>query len=120
MTVDRRRTHRLACDLPVEWRRGWLTVAARIRDFDPEGLFVETSHSVPPGQTMDLVVALPDGELRITGVARYVGTNRHGRGVGVAILAITTEDLARWRACYERAAAALPAPAAPARAATRV
>jgi hypothetical protein len=101
MTVDRRRTHRVACDLPVEWRRGWRLVVAHARDFDTDGLFLATAHTIPLNQTMDLVVTLPDGEqINIVGVARYVGVTRHGRGIGVAILAITDEDREKWLAHY--------------------
>jgi hypothetical protein len=100
VVVDRRRTYRVPCDLPVLWRRGWRDVSARACDLDTDGLFLATSHSIPVDQTMDLVVTLPDGPVRVLGVARYLGVTRHGRGIGVAILAITAEDRTRWLSWY--------------------
>src|SRR6187200_3738580 len=93
MTVDRRRTHRVPCDLAVEWRRGWRLVVAQARDFDTDGLFLATTHTIQLDQSMELVVTLPDGtSINLLGVARYVGVTRHGRGIGIAIIAITDED----------------------------
>jgi hypothetical protein len=100
MLVDRRRHARVACDLPVEWRRGWRVVLAHAKDIDVDGFFLATTHTVPLDTTMDLVVTLPTGPVAVVGVARYVGATRHGRGVGVAVLAITEEDREAWLAYY--------------------
>lgn len=105
MSADRRRTPRAPCDLPVEWRRGWKTVFGRARDLNADGFFLITPHTLALNFVMDLIVTLPDGPLAMLGVARYVGPTRHGRGIGVAIHAITKEDRARWHA-YHRAALA--------------
>ena len=75
----------------------------RVRDLNADGFFLLTTHTVELNYLMDLVLTLPDGPLPLLGVARYVGATRHGRGIGVAIHAITKEDRARWHA-YHRAA----------------
>ena len=116
MSADRRRTPRAPCDLPVEWKRGWKTVNGRVRDLNADGFFMLTPHTVELNYVVDVIVTLPDGPLPLLGVARFVGATRHGRGIGVAIHAITKEDRARWHA-YHRAAvdtmiSAMPEPVA--------
>jgi hypothetical protein len=105
MSIDRRRTPRAPCDLPVEWRRGWKTVMGRARDLNADGFFLITPHTLELNFVMDVIVTLPDGPVPLLGVARYVGPTRHGRGIGVQIHAIAKEDRARWHA-YHRAAVA--------------
>lgn len=105
MSIDRRRSPRAPCDLPVEWKRGWKTVHGRARDLNADGFFLITPHTLELNFVMDVIVTLPDGPISLLGVARYVGPTRHGRGIGVQIHAITKEDRARWCA-YHRAAVA--------------
>jgi hypothetical protein len=78
-------------------------IHGRARDLNADGFFLFTLESLQLDFMMDLVVTLPDGELPVLGVARFIGDTRHGRGIGVAIHAITKEDRARWHA-YHRAA----------------
>jgi len=100
MTVDRRRSPRVPCDLPVEWRRGWRVVIAHARDLDADGFFMATAHNIALNTAMDLVVTLPSDQITVVGLARYQGVTRHGRGVGVAMLAISDEDREKWTAYY--------------------
>jgi len=103
MSSDRRRTLRVHCDLPVEWRRSGRTVTGRARDLNGDGLFIETDDEIELDHIVDLVVMLPTGPVSFIAVARYARTSRHGRGIGVSIHVMSNEDRARWSAYYRHA-----------------
>jgi len=116
MSAERRRTPRVPCDLPVEWRRGGKTLACRARDCNADGVFLSTAHTAELDHVMDVTLTLPDGPLSVLGVARFVGATRHGRGIGMAFHVLDRDDRARWHA-FHRAAldamiAAMPEPVA--------
>lgn len=101
MSADRRRTPRLQCDLPVQWKRGWRDVLARACDMNADGIFIRTDETVELNHMVDVTVTLPTGKVTFMGVARFVGATRHGRGIGVSIHVISKEDRERWSAFYQ-------------------
>lgn len=92
MRNERRRSRRVPAALPVRWRRGKATVAARAADISLDGMFVETTEAVPPGQVMNLAVELPTGKIEFLGVSRRSGAH----GVGLIIFSMDPKDRARW------------------------
>lgn len=101
--IERRRTLRIACDLPAVWRRRPGDVEARVRDFNADGVFLATTETIPLNYVMDLCLTLPDGPLEVLAVARFVGRSRHGHGIGVAFHALAADDRKRWLAHYRAA-----------------
>lgn len=102
MSLDRRRTPRVPCDLPAVWRRGWRRDELRVRDLNADGMYLATDAKVALNYLMDLVIELPDGPLEVLVVARFQGRSRHGPGIGVAIHAIDPDDRKRWHAYHRR------------------
>jgi hypothetical protein len=103
MDDERRRSPRVPCDLPVEWRRGLRTQHCRARDINLDGLFIATEVPVDLHYVMDVIVHLPSGPLEVLGVARFVGKTRHGHGIGIGVHAISNADRARWLVFYRAA-----------------
>jgi uncharacterized protein (TIGR02266 family) len=70
------------------------------------GVFVATYQMLPIGGRVDVLVALPDGDLRATGTVRWVRDVSTGAapGLGIAFERIGPEDAARIeRFCATRA-----------------
>jgi hypothetical protein len=103
MHSDRRRTPRVPCDLPVEWRRAGRVLRCRARDLNEHGFFVSTEIPVDLHHVMDVMVMMPDGPLEVLGVARFVGATRYGHGIGIAMHAISSADRKRWELFYNAA-----------------
>jgi hypothetical protein len=103
MDSDRRRTPRVPCDLPVEWRRAGRTLRSRARDLNEHGLFIATEIPGDRHHVMDGVVMMPDGPVEILGGARVGGATRYGHGIGIAIHAISNADRKRWELFYNSA-----------------
>ncbi len=106
MSVDRRRTPRIRCDLLVEWRRSPRIIECRARDLNVSGLFIRTEVPAALHYVMELVVHLPSGPLEVLGVARFIGNSCHGHGIGVEVHSIIDHARARWLAFYRAGLAA--------------
>ena len=87
----------------MQWKRGWRDVDARAADMNADGIFIRTDETVELNHMVDISVTLPTGKVTFMGVARFVGSTRHGRGIGVSIHVISKEDRERWLAFYRGA-----------------
>ncbi len=106
MSADRRRAIRVACDLPVTWRRAGRGIATRAVDVSPRGLLIVSDVPIAVPFMMDLAVSLPTGVIEVFGVARFCGRTRFGDCIGVSLMAMTPDENERWWAYYRTAAAA--------------
>ncbi len=94
---------RVRCGLPILWKRGPTKVEAWIRDVNADGMFIETTATIPVNQVMELVVTLPTGPVSVTAVSRLCGSTRQGHGIGVTIFAMEPLERYRWNAHYRGA-----------------
>jgi len=95
-----RRTKRVRCCLPARWKRLSGDVHAVAIDINVHGLFLRTDAETDPNMLMKMEIKLPDGPVQVIGVARFVGQNQQGRGIGVAIFAMDDDQKRRWLAHY--------------------
>jgi hypothetical protein len=100
MQANRRRTLRVHCELTASWKRGRKVIETRVRDVNADGLLLLTDDEYPVNQMMDLTITLPSGPVSVVAVSRLCGTTRHGRGIGVSILAMDQLDRAEWNRYY--------------------
>lgn len=103
MESNRRRSLRIRCGLPVVWKRGPKKIEAVIRDVNADGMFIETTATIPLNQMIELVVTLPSGPISVTAVTRLCGPTRHGHGIGVTIFVMEPRERYRWNAHYRDA-----------------
>src|SRR5580700_9110242 len=84
----------------VAWQRtkGQRNVS-RVSDLSTGGVFIATSLSLAIGTTVEMLFALPEGEMRIHGVVRYASS---GKGVGVEFTNMGTGDRARLQELLRR------------------
>jgi PilZ domain-containing protein len=114
---ESRRTKRVRCCMPARWMRLSGDIHAVVIDINAHGLFLRTDASIDTNMLMRMEIKLPDGPVTVIGVARFVGQNAQGRGIGVAIFAMDEEQKRRWLAHY-RSLAGVRSSAAPLRAVT--
>lgn len=102
MMRNRRRTLRIPGGCSAEWHRGYRHIAAHVVNVNAHGMLLRTDETVPLNQMMDLVVHLPDGDVSVMGVSRFVGTTRWGHGIGVEIKVASPDDQHRWNRFYQQ------------------
>jgi hypothetical protein len=83
-------------------------IHAVVIDINAHGLFLRTDASIDLNMLMRMEIKLPDGPVTVIGVARFVGQNSHGRGIGVAIFAMDEEQKRRWLTHYRSLIGARP------------
>ncbi len=101
MEVDRRRSIRAPCSLPVEWQRDRRLVRATAKDLNRDGLFVEVPTVIFLNQVVELTVTLPTVAISFLAVSRFCGRTRQGHGVGFSVHVMAPEDRRIWDAHYE-------------------
>jgi PilZ domain len=92
---ENRRTARVAVSkgVWVAWQADGPRNVSRVRDLSAGGVFISTTLSVSIGTELELLFALPEGEVRIHGLVRYAdGKN----GIGVEFTRMGTADRARF------------------------
>jgi hypothetical protein len=97
---ENRRTKRVRCCVPARWMRASGDIHAVVIDINAHGLFLRTDASIDTNMLMKMEIKLPDGPVTVIGVARFVGQNTQGRGIGVAIFAMEESDKRRWLVHY--------------------
>jgi Tfp pilus assembly protein PilZ len=72
---------------------------SRVRDLSTGGVFIATSLTIEIGTNVEMLFALPEGEMRIHGVVRYASL---GKGIGVEFTNMGTGDRARLQELLRR------------------
>src|SRR5207245_11583210 len=86
MSKSKRRSERIPGSLPVRWIRKSGIIETTAADINLHGMFVRSAPGrIKPGEMLQLQVVLPDGNLDVFVVARFVGQTESGAGVGVEI-----------------------------------
>jgi hypothetical protein len=91
---------RVRSELPVGWKRGRKLIEVHACDVSADGMLLQTDVEYPVNQMMELTVELPSGPVSMVVVSRLCGDTRHGRGIGVSILAMDQLERARWNRYY--------------------
>lgn len=76
----------------VAWSAGGPRIVSRVRDLSAGGVFVSTRDPVAVGTTIQMLFSLPEGEIRVQGIARF---SADGRGFGVEFTQMGPADRAR-------------------------
>jgi Tfp pilus assembly protein PilZ len=76
----------------VAWQDGKQQNVSRVRDLNLGGLFVATATPLALGSTVNLLMSVPEGEIRSRAVVRNVIP---GEGMGVQFTEISPEDAGR-------------------------
>ncbi len=98
---DTRRSTRVAVSrgIWVSWRVDGPSSVSRVRDLSLGGVFILTTAQVPVGTAVQMLFALPEGEIRLQGIVRYAEADK---GVGVEFMHVGTADSARLRELLRR------------------
>ncbi len=84
----------------VAWQKGdGPRSVSRVRDLSAGGVFISTKDLTPVGTLLVLLFALPEGEMRIEGIVRYVD---NGKGLGVEFTKMGAGDRARLQELLRR------------------
>ncbi len=92
---SRRRTSRIPVssdifnDVWVYWESNSGRDISRVKDLSPSGLFIETRARKSEGDMLNLHFLVQEGQIRAEAVVRH---NTTGRGLGMKINSITTQD----------------------------
>ena len=92
---SRRRTSRIPVssdifnDVWVYWESASGRDISRVKDLSPSGLFIETRARKSEGDMLNLHFLVQEGQIRAEAVVRH---NTTGRGLGMKINSITTQD----------------------------
>ncbi len=92
---SRRRTSRIPVssdifnDVWVYWESTSGRDISRVKDLSPSGLFIETRARKSEGDMLNLHFLVQEGQIRAEAVVRH---NTTGRGLGMKINSITTQD----------------------------
>lgn len=104
-TKDNRRDARIAVaqGMWVAWMAGESRSGprkvSRIRDLSAGGAFISTNASLAVGSAVQLLFALPEGEMRIHAIVRYADKEK---GIGVEFTRMGTADRARLQELLRR------------------
>jgi hypothetical protein len=92
---SRRRTSRIPVstdiynDVWVYWESAVGRDISRVKDLSPSGLFIETRARKREGDLLNLHFLVQEGQIRAEAVVKHTTT---GRGLGMKISSITTQD----------------------------
>lgn len=91
---ENRRSARIAVPrgMWVSWHSSGPRNVSRVRDLSAGGVFISTTTPVPVGTVVQMLFALPEGEMRMDGVVRYADADR---GIGVEFTRMGAADRAR-------------------------
>jgi hypothetical protein len=76
----------------VAWMADGPRIVSRVRDLSAGGVFVSTPDPIPVGAVIQMLFALPEGEIRVQGTVRF---SAKGRGFGVEFTKIGPSDRSR-------------------------
>jgi hypothetical protein len=76
----------------VAWQHNNSQDVSRVRDLNVGGLFVATPHTPPEGAIVQILLSVPEGEIRSQAVVRNVTP---GQGMGVEFKDILPQDADR-------------------------
>lgn len=98
---ENRRSARIAVSkgLWVSWQASGPNTVSRVHDLSVGGVFISTATPVPVGTVVQMLFALPEGEMRMHGVVRYVSADK---GMGVEFTSMGTADQARLQELLRR------------------
>ena len=98
---ENRRNTRIAVSkgLWVSWHASGPSDVSRVRDLSAGGLFISTATPVPVGTVVQMLFALPEGEIRMHGIVRYADADE---GLGVEFTSMGTADRARLQELLRR------------------
>jgi hypothetical protein len=109
---SRRRTSRIlvAHDLWVYWESTSGRDVSRIRDLSPSGLFLETRARKREGDVMNLHFLVQEGQIRVEAVVKHAAP---GRGLGMKINSLPTQDAPHLTRLLSRLRENSPSPVVP-------
>jgi len=98
---ENRRSARIAVSqgLWVSWHASGPSNISRVRDLSAGGVFISTATPVPVGTEVQLLFALPEGEMHIHGIVRYANADK---GLGVEFTRMGEADRARLQELLRR------------------
>lgn len=98
---SRRRTSRIPItnDVWVYWESDRLRDISRIRDLSPTGLFMETRARKREGDLFNLHFLVQEGQIRAEAVVKHTAP---GKGLGMKISSIFTQDAPQLRSLLSR------------------
>lgn len=98
---ENRRSTRIAVSkgMWVSWQSDGPRNVSRVRDLSLGGAFISTDQPLPVGAALQLLFALPEGEMRIHGIVRY--SDGH-KGMGVEFTKMGAADRARLQELLRR------------------
>ena len=98
---ENRRSARIAVSkgMWVSWQADGPRNVSRVRDLSLGGVFISTDDPLPVGSTLQLLFALPEGEMRIHGIVRYTEGEK---GMGVEFTKMGAADRARLQELMRR------------------
>lgn len=98
---SRRRTSRIpiANDVWVYWESHPLRDISRLRDLSPTGLFMETRARKREGEIVNLHFLVQEGQIRAEAIVRHTNP---GKGLGMKINSIFTQDAPQLRSLLSR------------------
>jgi len=101
MEKSRRRTERVACQIPARWNRAGGTVELTIGDASEQGVFINTREAAAPGALIQLEVVLPAASITMCLITRFVGATQSGSGIGAEIYLIGERERSLWSNYYK-------------------
>jgi hypothetical protein len=98
---ENRRSARIAVSkgVWVSWQADGPRNVSRVRDLSVDGAFIATATPLAVGTALQLLFALPEGEMRIHGIVRYADGHK---GMGVEFTRMGTADRARLQELLRR------------------
>jgi PilZ domain len=98
---ENRKTARVAVSkgVWVAWQTDGPRKVSRIRDLSAGGVFISTPDSVTIGTAIEMLFALPEGEVRVHGIVRYANGKN---GIGVEFTQMGAADRARFQELLRR------------------
>lgn len=98
---ENRRNARIAVSkgMWVSWHASGPRNVSRVHDLSAGGVFICTATPVPVGTIVQMLFALPEGEIRMHGIVRYADADK---GIGVEFTRMGTADRARLQELLRR------------------
>jgi hypothetical protein len=76
----------------VAWTADGPRIISRVRDLSAGGVFVSTRDTISAGTAIQMLFALPEGEIRVQGIVRFSSKEK---GFGVEFTGMGPSDRAR-------------------------
>jgi len=83
----------------VAWENATGREVSRVRELNAGGMFIATANPPEVGATLEVLLSVPEGEIRAKAIVRNVAP---GEGMGVELLDLRGEQAARFRELLKR------------------